>query len=242
MFTAGKRTIKVERKRQHKRLKKSNLVSRRRVRVPLPLGGFPNKMRVRLKYVDQITLNAAAVSAAIHVFRANSLYDPDYTSTGHQPSNFDKLATIYDRYTVTGAFIRVYPVYPAGTSVTPPPQMAIHLSEDGTDLSTAYSAGGLNNVLEQPKIARNIKSLANANSGGPWSWTRKFSAYKFFGVKDVVGESPYSADIAANPAEGAFFEVGAFSVDGSNDPVATVLRVEIEYIATMTEPKLADAS
>lgn len=229
---------------ERKRFKKSDLVSRRRVRLSLPLGGFPDKMRVRLKYVDQVSLDATASVPAIHVWRANSLYDPDYTATltGHQPSNFDKLATIYDRYTVTGAKIRVYPVYPAGSNLTPPPQMVVHLSEDGTDLLTAFGSGGLNNVLEQPKIARNVKSLATTNSGGPWSWTRNFSAYKFFGVKDVVGESPYSADIAANPTEGAFFEVGAFSVDASNNPTATLFRVEIEYIATMTEPKLTDAS
>lgn len=235
------RPEKKQRKRKRQQSKKSDLVSRRRVRMPLPLGGFPNKMRVRLKYVDQISLDATASVAAFKVFRANSLYDPDNDVGGHQPSNFDKLATIYDRYTVTGSMIKVYPLYPSGSSITAP-QMVIHLSEGGDDLSTAFTAGGLNNVLEQPKIARNVKNLSSTNSGAPWLWTRKFSAYKFFGVKDVVGESPYSAGITANPTEGAFFEIGAFSIDGSTNPSATLFRVEIEYIATMTEPKLTDAS
>ena len=33
----------------------------------------------------------------------NSLFDPDFTGTGHQPYYFDQFATIYQRYTVIGS-------------------------------------------------------------------------------------------------------------------------------------------
>lgn len=228
---AKRRPYRRRRRKQLKRYKK----------MP-PLGGFPTSMKVRLKYVETFSLNPSASVASIQVYRANSLFDPNLTGVGHQPSNFDKLATIYDRYTVVGSKIRIYPNWLSSSAVSPPPVVVCALTEDGTDLATVYTAGGVDNVLEQPRITRFIKPLTNANVGGRSSIVKTFSGKKFFKVKSLIGVSPYTADIAANPSEGAFFEIGAFSPDGSVDPASQSFRVEIEYIAIFTEPKLTDAS
>lgn len=65
--------------------------------------GFPTEIRTSLRYSDVITLTSTANAVANHVFRMNSLFDPDFTGTGHQPYYFDQLATIYQRYTVIGS-------------------------------------------------------------------------------------------------------------------------------------------
>lgn len=215
---------------------------KRRRRKLLPLGGFPKRMAVRLKYVQNFSLDATSGAGAIQVFRANSLYDPDYTSTGGQPSNRDKIATLFDRYTVVGAKLKLYVNYLSSSTVTPAPRLVIHLSEAGTDLATVYAAGGIENVLEQPRITRNVRYLTIPNGSKPHVYTKTFSAKKFFGVRNIVGVEPYTADIDNNPAEGAFFEVGAFSPDGSVNPASVAFTAEIEYIAVMTEPKYTDHS
>ena len=69
-----------------------------------------------------------------------------------------------------------------------------------------------------------------------------FSAKRFFGIPRVRGLTPYSADIAGNPSEQAFFEVAIASFDDSQDPTNYRIRVEIEYITLFTEPKVADSS
>ena len=46
-------------------------------------------------------------TCAVHIFRANSMYDPDYTGTGHQPLGFDEMSTIYNKHKVTRAKITV---------------------------------------------------------------------------------------------------------------------------------------
>lgn len=219
-----------------RRYRKKNTFSRR-----LPVGGFPSRKIAKLRYVDTISLDAGIGTYAVNEFRANSLYDPDKTGTGHQPSNFDKMATIYDRYTVLGAKCTVYWVPTSSTIVTPPPLLALHVSENGGEIATAHGSGGINNVLEQPRLARSTQYVGVYN-GTPTVLTKYFSAKKFFGVKDIVGVGVYSADVTTNPTEGAFFEVGCISPDDTVNPGAITVRVEIEYIAMFTEQKITDAS
>lgn len=226
-------------KRKTRRPRGKNRKVRRK--TYLPVGGFANSKLVKLRYVDTVTLDAGAGSYAVNEFRANSLFDPDKSGVGHQPSNFDRLALLYDRYTVLGAKCTVHWVPLSSAILSPPPVLVLHLSEDGSDIATAHASGGINNILEQPRLRASTKYIGVYN-GNETVLTKKFSAKKFFGVKNLIGQSPYTADITASPTEGAFFEVGCVSPDNAANPASVTLRVEIEYIAMMTEPKLADAS
>ena len=211
------------------------------VRKPLPLGGFAARKLVKLRYVQNFTLDATALVPAIQQFRANSVYDPDKTGTGHQPSNYDKLSTIYDRYTVLGSRLRCYYVAQSDTNLVPP-CLAIGLSEDGDQIFDSYTAGGIENVLEQNRL-RYYKGYVGAPTSGTTPMLSiNFSAKKFFGVKTLVGEHPYSAGVNTTPTEGALFNIAAISQDGSADPSAVLLRAEIDYIIMFTEPKITDAS
>lgn len=65
---------------------------------------FPERYKTVLKYYDEFKMVTAS-SAGTWVFRANSLFDPDYTGAGHQPRGFDQLCSSngpYNRYLVTG--------------------------------------------------------------------------------------------------------------------------------------------
>ena len=68
--------------------------------MPRSIGGFkefgvPNSINVRLRYSDVITLTSTAGSLSKHVFRSNSLFDPDFTGVGHQPMYYDQLGALY---------------------------------------------------------------------------------------------------------------------------------------------------
>jgi hypothetical protein len=60
---------------------------------------MPKEHHCKLVYKDAYNLAVNPGPKEI-VFRLNSLYDPDYTSTGKQPYYYDSLAGIYDRYRV----------------------------------------------------------------------------------------------------------------------------------------------
>lgn len=215
-------------------------------RIYLPLGGFPNKLLARLRYCQTFQLNPGIGGIAVQEFRANSIYDPDKSGTGHQPSNRDRLIGtngLYDRYTVLGSKATVFTDVFQGVATGTPGLLALHLSQDGQDMATAHASGGVDNVCEQPHTARSVKHLLYANTGAPYKLKRHFSAQKFFGIdKKLVGMTPYSSDAETNPAEGAFFEVAYMSNDDSADPTAKTFQIQIDYIVMFTEPKLADAS
>lgn len=72
------------------------------------LNPFPNQKIVRHKYVDVCTMPAAGAGAtSAYQFRCNSVFDPDYTSVGHQPMFYDEMATQYKWYTVVRSKIKI---------------------------------------------------------------------------------------------------------------------------------------
>lgn len=224
-------------KRTKKKNGKKRTVARRRRPV---LSGFPTSKMVKLRYIDSdITLDAAAGLTADYVFRANSVFDPDYTGTGHQPMGRDQWSEVYNRYTVLGSKITLYAT-PIATTNSVPTYFGITLSGETSPLGS-YSS--INSILES-KLSSGTRLAGSTVSGAiPRSLklTKTFSAKKFFGVKDVQDGAALSAEVGANPSKDAYFSVWAASVDGSN-PGAMSFRVQIDYIVLYREPKNLDGS
>jgi len=68
--------------------------------------GAPDKMRVTLKYTDNYLFSGTPNPAA-QVWRLNSLFDPDLTGTGHQPTYYDQWSSLYNQYIVTGCRVHL---------------------------------------------------------------------------------------------------------------------------------------
>ena len=102
---------KSNRKTRRKYKRRTRRKRRNNLRV-----GFPLKYTCKLRYTDTIVLDAPSDGTAYHTFRANNIFDPDYSGTGHQPRHFDMLAEIYDNYTVIGSKISAKIVGYANTS------------------------------------------------------------------------------------------------------------------------------
>lgn len=226
--------------RKSKYKKKTYKRRRKTVKRRSVIGGFPTKWIAKLKYSQHFTLNPGAGLGAVQVFRANSCFDPDVTGIGHQPSNFDRFMLNYDRFTVLGSKCLFHEVQNVNASIEPG-TMVLHLSQDGTDIATAHASGGINNILEQPRLAYNARQVGIINDGGPWIIRKNFSAKKFFSTK-ALNTNTYSGTAGANPQEQAFYECAFVSNDDANDPGSHHFRVDITYIVMFSEPKLADAS
>lgn len=70
---------------------------------------FPESKRVWHRYVEDVTLPGSTAPGLTdyYSFRLNSVYDPNYTGTGHQPLFHDEMAAKYTTYTVISAIIKV---------------------------------------------------------------------------------------------------------------------------------------
>ena len=69
--------------------------------------GFPNSIITQLRYCDYAQIQSSTGGTASWVFRANGIFDPDYTNVGHQALFRDAYAGIYDYYTVLGSKLTV---------------------------------------------------------------------------------------------------------------------------------------
>jgi len=67
--------------------------------------GIPDTMQLKMKYTSAIDITDAG-AGGVYVFRGNSIYDPDYTSTGGQPTSRDEWAAFYNYYRVRASKIR----------------------------------------------------------------------------------------------------------------------------------------
>lgn len=68
-------------------------------------GGIPDVLKTKLSYICHyaVTTNGSTYE----VFRADSLFDPEYAVGGAQPSYFDQLALLYNHYIVDSSAIEL---------------------------------------------------------------------------------------------------------------------------------------
>jgi hypothetical protein len=227
----------VMKKRKRKFKKKQNRIVRYR-RSSLPLGGFPDRKAVRMRYADLIFLDASALGSGvptIHHFRANSVYDPDLTGTGHQPRGFDEHAALYDHYTVIGSKIRATFESDVDNRSTAGQYCFLMLQD------TAGTPTNLVDILEEGDRNKIGYRPLNSVTGKSVSLTKKFSPYKLFGIpkKDsLISNADLTPQVGSNPPEDAIFTVGVISNrTTSTDPPKLVCRVEIEYIVLFSEKR-----
>jgi len=195
--------------------------------------GMPARKFAKLRYVDQVTIDAADGGKLAHVFRANDLYDPNYTTTGHQCYGFDQLMAYYDHFTVIGSSM-VAEFVPKTAANLIPAYAGITLSDNG---SRVASATNVNHLLES-KYSSGSKLIGSYFPSKPSKLYKKFSAKKFFGVADVLGSSIFRGSATGTPDEMAWYELWTAAVGTTgNDPPAMDFKVTIDYIACFTEPK-----
>lgn len=188
----------------------------------LPIGGFPLSVLARHTYIDNVQVpSSGAGTASNYLFRANSMYDVDFTSTGHQPTNRDIFATIYSQYTVVGAKITVN--WPSNAAYN---YIAISRLARGNS-----STSIINQILEDPDVKPQGKKFVvfNGGSGKMQTTTATYSAKKY--TRHTSWEQPEntSSDVGTSPANTSTFVLNNCGYDGSNTPAVWV-SVKIDFI------------
>lgn len=200
-------------------------------RVPRSMSGFPSTKSVMMRYCTAFTLSSTTGTLPIQRFRANSIYDPDYTGAGHQPLGHDQWAQFYTSYVVTSSKITVWFSNAAGVETTLP-VIGIIL-QDGTAVGT-----DLELLIEQGKSKWAVATPSN-QSGGPVPRIKgiRYDAKSFFNVADVKDNlTRIGADFNNNPSDEADYVVWAQGSDQASTLALTCLAV-IEYKVLMSEPK-----
>jgi len=182
--------------------------------------GFPAERTVDLLYVDVVTLTSAYGSLGFNQYRLNSVFDPDQTSTGHQPTGFDQWAVYYNHYVVERCD------YEVEMLPTVPTHVGTYLSDDVTtpsDYSAMLELGGVGsawNTNQPAHIFRGSVDIA-----------------KFFNRKNIASDSELRALVTANPAEEVYLTIRSNCIDAAVASSTTNATIRLKYKVRFMEPK-----
>jgi hypothetical protein len=186
------------------------------------------------RYNDSASLDPALSTPASYVFKVNDVYDPNYTSTGHQPLAYDQMAAMYNKYCVLSSSIKVT-FCPKSTTDTVQ-------NMGGIVLSSTSSLGGtsLYEILEQP-LNRWIAFRNSSTYGGPKIVTHTCDVSKFTGVKNLLASPGFNTTIGNSPSDPIYYVVWLSAEDETNTAALDV-QVEIVYRVLWSRPKYLSGS
>jgi len=200
------------------------------------LGGFPSRMSATLKYVEFFTLDPGSANDR-YVFSLNGLYDPNITGGGHQPSNFDLLMQVYNRYVVhttkcTMAVDNTGPNQDASETGL----YGFLISQTGTDIG---SGTPVQQIAEQP-FARYSTQTPGLKNAPYVQLTATIPVWEWFGAEkktDILVEQDYGGTAAANPSRNIYMETFYASPNGNTVTDPSYFRVELEFSAWFYLPR-----
>jgi len=188
----------------------------------------PKRIKRTLRYSDiGITLNPGVGSTATHSFNCNGLYDPDYTSTGHQPLGFDQYMALYNKYQVIGSKITVQ-VRSLDSSYT---HIVGIYQSDSTSASIVMSR-----LMEQGKMKWDVLVPYSQNGHKVLTLTSNFSLKAVTEGSNLLGEDLLEGNSGTNPTRSFYYHIVAYG-DGGNDTTGVYIsNVTIDYITVFSDP------
>ncbi len=177
-----------------------------------------------MRYCTVLQLDSAAAGTDHHLFRANSIFDPDQTGLGHQPYTHDTYQAIYNHYKVEKSKIRVTFVS-NGSDGTPASSTGIvGISiKDNTTVETNF---------DTIREARGSKYKVAGTAGSRATVTYGYNARKMF----PGNVANLNSSFGSNPSEEAFYQVWMTGIS-AGDPNAMTAIVQIDYTVKMWELK-----
>lgn len=205
----------------------SRKVARRTV-VPRSITSapFPAKQTKMVTYCDSAFLSTAASQpVGNYELRANSIFDPDASGTGHKPYGYSTFASLYSYYSVKSATVDVtFAELNNESAMSFSPKMCgVWTNEDGDEVVDQ------NLVREQP--GSNSKLLINDSTVTVRTKYIRDRKYPGYAQNDV------GAAFGANPTDLVVFNLFTTKNTAFSGADNTVAYFKITYEVEMWEPK-----
>lgn len=181
-----------------------NVVLNRRFQVSQPHSSFPDRTELTLDYFTTTRWAPGVITYGDVTFHLNSLYDPEYTGTGHQPRDFDTWASVYHKYRVLETLVEL--------DVRQRASHGIYVCAIPSNSSTALTASDF--PQELPRAVR----LGMTSPNQPVArMVQKFDLRALLGMtrEEFRGDDETGASVTANPAQSVYLHVFANQIDGA---------------------------
>lgn len=229
-FTRGRAMTRFNRYKRNYRSGRYNVVPHKSL--------FGNSKAVKMKYFANISLDPSAVGEpGVHVFRANSLFDPDFSATGHQPRGFDEVISLYQHYTVihskcTAWFTNTLDI--AGQTDGLSMIVGIALN------ATVTPRTATSDYLESRNVTHSV--IGNFNNGNPVRRVITYTPKKFLNITKPMTTMTLKGSATSSPDEDALFHVFIAPIAFASDQGNIQIGVNLEFVSVFTEPKLPGES
>ena len=178
-------------------------------RQPLPKVFYSSHVYSTSITMSPTTDGNSVTKVDFHTFRANNIYDPNYTGAGHQPRGRDDLASHYKKYVVVSSTIEARPILTGTSHYKGYSGIYLHKAITNTNHPLYTRLGAINviDLLEGNFRCNKVLNMSNSNYGAGYykSLTSKsgYQAVRAYG-KDWEREPDYwfeeSEHEAANTA------------------------------------------
>jgi len=190
--------------RHHKSSKKSSKggsKSRRSELVPRsspgrPTSLLPNNFHAVLRYYDNYQMTPGS-QVQVQQFRLNSLNDPDFTGTGHQPMGYDQFSSMYTEWCVTACRVTIE------ANLT---NLAANIADVGVNrVVAAFFATGNDTTVPTTVLqaVENHNAVFHKMTGyqNRWSHTVQVDNPRFFGFgrRQYLIDSDFTGQVGSNP-------------------------------------------
>lgn len=189
---------------------------------------IPKRMFVKLPYSTEHLGFVTSSTIYSHQFRINSIYDPDYTYTGHQPKGHDQYEGLYRSYRVHGVLVEAWSSTTAGTGTLAGQSSFISIyPHKSTTVPTSTIE-----VFESPDTKHRTFDANN-----PVYIKKYVNCARVFGQRKSVYNSDidYQALFGANPTNVAYATVQVCNVDQTTS-TGFFLRVKLTYYVELCDP------
>jgi len=178
-------------------------------------------------------------SVALQQWAVNSCFDPDFTTTGHQPRGFDQLCSAtgpYVKYRVLRSRVKI--------SLLPDANFSIVGAAGFSDLSGIPSnptGSVVNNCVGNSELP-GWKAIAVGIHTVPMTYSFESPIYIIESVAEsaMMSEDNYAAAYNASPTDLAYFSLQIQQLDGST--AVCIVIAELEFDVQFEEPILLAAS
>lgn len=186
-----------------------------------------------LHYYSIVTLNPGIAGAsAEHLFRLGSIFDPDFTGGGHQPTGHDELSNIFERYQVYKIDWKAEFVNTDGTN---PCMVGYRLNDQST--TTVQPIELIENGNAEFSV---LTGAGNDSSKSVFQGTVYNCKVHGVSYKQYMSNDDYGANFGSNPVEDAYI---SFFADGLGTDTATVrLVLHLVYHTKLMGSKLTNFS
>lgn len=195
---------------------------------------IPDIYRCKLRYVRTFTISAGTNIYSETVFRANSPYDPEYSSGPTQVTAYDYavMSTLYNYYRVYASSMQAK--FNADGTLTTSNRIGravIYASNASAGVSSITDA-----KAQRIQVAKDIITYA---AGKQATLYKKASIARILGVKPMVVsiDTDYQAGVDSNPLKSAYWIVGYLN-DGDS-PADISMEITMDFWVEFFLPRLS---